>query len=181
LFFFRNSNICSTGKIDRYRAQFAGLFQPLGNAIYYVDLRSALEQRTISGEQAHGARSEHGHAFSCHHTREFSGVESSGEDIGQEQKIIFPLIARLSWQFQAIEVGVRDQDEFSLSALILPHSRISVSASIHHRENGYFLVAAGRKTKISINGAKMAEAQRELKAGDAIEVAGITAIFDYLT
>ena len=55
------------------------------------------------------------------------------------------------------------------------------AASIHHREDGYFLVAAGRKTRIWINGAEMAEAQRELKAGDAIEVAGITAIFDYLT
>ena len=55
------------------------------------------------------------------------------------------------------------------------------AASIHHREDGYFLVAAGRKTRIWINGAQMAEAQRKLKAGDAIEVAGITAIFDYLT
>jgi hypothetical protein len=53
------------------------------------------------------------------------------------------------------------------------------AASIHHREDGYFLAAAGKKNKIKINGAKMANAHQELNAGDAIEVAGITATFDY--
>ena len=53
------------------------------------------------------------------------------------------------------------------------------AASIHHREDGYFLAAAGRKTKITINGAEMAGAQQELKAGDVIELAGITATFGY--
>jgi hypothetical protein len=53
------------------------------------------------------------------------------------------------------------------------------AASIHQREDRYFLVAAGRKTKIEINGANMTEAQQELNAGDVIEVAGVTATFDY--
>lgn len=53
------------------------------------------------------------------------------------------------------------------------------AASIHQREDGYFLVAAGRKTRIGVNGTEMADAQQELKAGDAIELAGITASFDY--
>lgn len=52
------------------------------------------------------------------------------------------------------------------------------AASVHQREDGYFLVAAGRRTKIKINGVKMADAKHKLKAGDTIEVAGITAIFD---
>ncbi len=53
------------------------------------------------------------------------------------------------------------------------------AASIHHREDGYFLAAAGKKTKIRVNGAKMTGAQQTLNPGDVIEVAGITATFDY--
>jgi pSer/pThr/pTyr-binding forkhead associated (FHA) protein len=53
------------------------------------------------------------------------------------------------------------------------------AASIHHREDGYFLAAAGKKIKIRVNGAEMTDAHQELNAGDAIEVAGITATFDY--
>jgi pSer/pThr/pTyr-binding forkhead associated (FHA) protein len=53
------------------------------------------------------------------------------------------------------------------------------AASIHRREDRYFLVAAGRKTKIAINGANMTETQQELNPGDVIEVAGVTATFDY--
>jgi pSer/pThr/pTyr-binding forkhead associated (FHA) protein len=53
------------------------------------------------------------------------------------------------------------------------------AASIHHREDGYFLAAAGKKTKIKVNGTEMTDAHQELNAGDAIEVAGITATFDY--
>ena len=53
------------------------------------------------------------------------------------------------------------------------------AASIHHRDDGYFLTRAGRKSKIKVNGAEMTAAQQELKAGDTIEVAGITATFDY--
>ena len=53
------------------------------------------------------------------------------------------------------------------------------AASIHHREDGYFLVAAGRKTKIRINGTEMGNARQQLKAGDVIELAGITATFGY--
>jgi pSer/pThr/pTyr-binding forkhead associated (FHA) protein len=56
-----------------------------------------------------------------------------------------------------------------------PHT----AASIHHREDGYFLARAGSKVRIKINGAEMASAQRELNAGDTIEVGGIIATFDY--
>jgi FHA domain-containing protein len=55
------------------------------------------------------------------------------------------------------------------------------AASIHQREDGYFVAAAGRKTKIKINGVELKEAQQEMKPGDVIEVAGITAMFDFTT
>jgi predicted component of type VI protein secretion system len=55
----------------------------------------------------------------------------------------------------------------------------ATAASIHLREDGYFLVAAGRKNTITINDAEMTGAQQQLKAGDVIKLAGITATFDY--
>jgi predicted component of type VI protein secretion system len=53
------------------------------------------------------------------------------------------------------------------------------AASIHHREDGYFLAAAGKKIKIRINGTEMTNTHQALNPGDLIEVAGITALFDY--
>jgi hypothetical protein len=53
------------------------------------------------------------------------------------------------------------------------------AASIHHREDGYFLAAAGKKIKIRINGTEMTNTHQALSTGDMIEVAGITALFDY--
>jgi len=54
-----------------------------------------------------------------------------------------------------------------------------IAASIHQREDEYFLVAAGKNIKIKVNNIGVADGQKELKAGDVIEVAGITATFDY--
>ncbi len=54
-----------------------------------------------------------------------------------------------------------------------------VAASVHQREDGYFLTAVGKKNQIRINGTEMADAQQKLTAGDAIEVAGIICVFDY--
>jgi FHA domain-containing protein len=54
-----------------------------------------------------------------------------------------------------------------------------IAASIHQREDGYFLVAAGKNIKIRVNNTEVANGQQELKAGDAIKVAGITATFGY--
>jgi pSer/pThr/pTyr-binding forkhead associated (FHA) protein len=54
-----------------------------------------------------------------------------------------------------------------------------IAASIHQREDDYFLIAAGKNIKIKVNNIGMADGQKELKAGDVIEVAGITATFDY--
>ena len=54
-----------------------------------------------------------------------------------------------------------------------------IAASIHLREDGYFLVPAGKNIKIRVNDSGVAGGQRTLEPGDKIEVAGITATFDY--
>jgi hypothetical protein len=54
-----------------------------------------------------------------------------------------------------------------------------IAASIHQRENGYFLVATGKNSKVRVNNTVVVDGQQELKAGDEIKVAGITATFDY--
>jgi predicted component of type VI protein secretion system len=54
-----------------------------------------------------------------------------------------------------------------------------IAASIHQREDGYFLVAAGKKFKIRINNTEVTNGQQKLKGGDQFEVAGITARFSY--
>jgi len=54
-----------------------------------------------------------------------------------------------------------------------------LAASIQLRENQYFIVAAGKTSKIIINGNEMVVGQQELKPGDVVEVAGIKARFDY--
>jgi hypothetical protein len=53
-----------------------------------------------------------------------------------------------------------------------------VAASIHRREDGYVLFAAGKNITIRINNTEV-NRQHELKAGDIIEVGGIKAAFDY--
>ncbi len=53
------------------------------------------------------------------------------------------------------------------------------AASIHLREDGYFLVPAAKNIKISVNKIRVREGQTELKAGDIVELAGITAVFDF--
>ena len=54
-----------------------------------------------------------------------------------------------------------------------------IAASIHQREDGYFLVAAARNIKIKVNNSELTNGQQELKSGDQFEVAGITATFGY--
>jgi predicted component of type VI protein secretion system len=54
-----------------------------------------------------------------------------------------------------------------------------VAASIHQREDGYFLVRAAKNIRIKINNAEVTQGQQELKSGDQFEVAGIIAKFGY--
>ena len=53
-----------------------------------------------------------------------------------------------------------------------------IAASIQLREDRYFIVAAGKSSKIIINGNEMVDHQQELRPGDVIQVAGIKARFD---
>jgi pSer/pThr/pTyr-binding forkhead associated (FHA) protein len=54
-----------------------------------------------------------------------------------------------------------------------------VAASIHQREDGYFLVRGAKNIQIKINHAEVTQSQQELKSGDQFEVAGIVARFGY--
>ena len=54
-----------------------------------------------------------------------------------------------------------------------------VAASIHQREDGYFLVRAAKNIRIKVNNADVAQGQQEIKSGDQFEVAGIVAKFGY--
>ena len=54
-----------------------------------------------------------------------------------------------------------------------------IAASIQLREDGYYIVGAGRKSKVTVNDTEINAGKKELKAGDVIEVAGIRATFDY--
>jgi len=53
-----------------------------------------------------------------------------------------------------------------------------IAASIQLREDRYFIVAAGKTSKIIINGNEMVDHQQELRPGDVVQVAGIKAKFD---
>jgi len=54
-----------------------------------------------------------------------------------------------------------------------------VAASIHQREDGYFLVRAAKNVRIRVNNVELTQGQLELKSGDQFEVAGILARFGY--
>ncbi len=53
-----------------------------------------------------------------------------------------------------------------------------IAASIHQREDGYFLIAARKNIKMKVNNIEVANSY-ELKAGDTIHIAGVTAKFDF--
>ena len=54
-----------------------------------------------------------------------------------------------------------------------------VAASIHQREEGYFLVRSAKHVRIKINNAELTQGQQQLKSGDQFEVGGIVAKFGY--
>ena len=54
-----------------------------------------------------------------------------------------------------------------------------VAASIHQREDGYFLVQGAKHIRMKVNNAEVTQGQQELKSGDQFEVAGIVAKFGY--
>ncbi|HEY6767393.1 MAG TPA: FHA domain-containing protein, partial [Candidatus Sulfotelmatobacter sp.] len=54
-----------------------------------------------------------------------------------------------------------------------------VAASIHQREDGYFLVRGAKNIQIKVNNAAVTQSQQELKSGDQFEVGGIVARFGY--
>jgi pSer/pThr/pTyr-binding forkhead associated (FHA) protein len=91
-----------------------------------------------------------------------------------------------------ILAGRTDQQQYRLSSklMVIGKSKMAsirlkrwfaprVAASIHQREEGYFLVRSAKKVLIKVNNVKLTQGQRELKSGDQFEVAGIVAKFGY--
>ena len=54
-----------------------------------------------------------------------------------------------------------------------------VAASIHRAEDSYFIAPSGNKAKVRVNDTVVGSGQRQLSAGDVIEVAGIKAVFGF--
>ena len=54
-----------------------------------------------------------------------------------------------------------------------------VAASIYQAEDGYFIAASGNKVKIEVNDTLLEGGQKQLEAGDVIEVAGMKAVFGF--
>ena len=52
-----------------------------------------------------------------------------------------------------------------------------VAASIYRAEDGYFITLSGNNVKVKVNDAEVEGGQKQLEAGDVIEVAGIKAVF----
>jgi pSer/pThr/pTyr-binding forkhead associated (FHA) protein len=91
-----------------------------------------------------------------------------------------------------IVAGRTDRQRYLLSSklIVIGKSRMAsirlerwfaprVAASIHQREDGYFLVRSAKHIRIKVNHAELTLGQHELKSGDQFEVAGIVAKFDY--
>jgi hypothetical protein len=91
-----------------------------------------------------------------------------------------------------ILAGRTDRQQYRLSSklIVIGKSRMAsirlkrwfaprVAASIHQREEGYFLVRSAKKIRIKVNNVKLTQGQQELKSGDQFEVAGIVAKFGY--
>jgi pSer/pThr/pTyr-binding forkhead associated (FHA) protein len=53
----------------------------------------------------------------------------------------------------------------------------SVAASIYQAEDCYVIITSGNKVKVKVNDTVVEGSQRQLEAGDIIEVAGIKAVF----
>ena len=54
-----------------------------------------------------------------------------------------------------------------------------VVASIYRAEDGYFIAPSGNRVKVRVNDVLVEGGQKELEAGDVIEVAGVQALFSF--
>jgi predicted component of type VI protein secretion system len=72
-------------------------------------------------------------------------------------------------------IGKSEMATIRLKRWFAPH----IAASIQQREDSYFIVGARKNCKVKVNDTEIGDGQRELKAGDVIEVARIRATFGY--
>jgi hypothetical protein len=55
----------------------------------------------------------------------------------------------------------------------------NVVASIYQAEDGYFIAPSADKVKVRVNDVLVEEGQKQIEAGDVIEVAGVQAVFGF--
>jgi hypothetical protein len=72
-------------------------------------------------------------------------------------------------------IGKSKMAGIRLKRWFAPH----VAASIYRAEDGYFIAASGDKVKIKVNDTVVESGQKQLEAGDVIDVAGMKAVFGF--
>ncbi len=68
-------------------------------------------QGRIRREQADCASAENGHAIPFGDLGKFGCVIARRKGIGQQHKIMFPLVAGFSWEAETVGIGERDTDQ----------------------------------------------------------------------
>lgn len=88
---------------------------------------------------------------------------------GRTDQKNYVLTSRLTVVGKSKMAGIR------LKRWFAPH----VAASIYRADDGYYIAASGDNVKVSVNGIAVQGGKKQIEAGDAIEVAGIKAVFGF--
>lgn len=159
----------SSSTIDRspmWQAELEKTRPPQLQATMFVDTKKARERFAQMGGGPVGAT-----GFGVAPAQEIRRREIGAITIvsGKTDQTHYVLTSKLS------VIGKSEMASIRLKRWFAPR----IAASIHQREDGYFLVAAAKNIRIKLNGAEFNSGQRELKSGDSFEVAGIAARFGY--
>src|SRR5947209_6988776 len=115
--------------IDRGRAQFTSLVQPLGYAVDDIDLGCTFEQRAVGRQQADGARAEHRNRAPRAHRGELSGMPSGHERVGEQYEVVLEIVARVTRHRNAVGVGEGHPQQLGLRSAVGAHPGVAVSGT----------------------------------------------------
>jgi hypothetical protein len=128
--FRRSRRIRSTGSpcpvVDRGRAQFTSLVQPLGYAVDNVDFGHAFEQRAIGREEAEVARAKHPNRAPGADRGELGGMPSGDERIGERHEVVLTIVAGVTRHRDAVGVGEWHPQQFGLRSAVGTHPGVAV-------------------------------------------------------
>ncbi len=88
---------------------------------------------------------------------------------GRTDQTNYVLTSRLTVIGKSKMAGIR------LKRWFAPH----VAASIYRADDGYYIAASGDNVDVRVNGIAVQGGKKQIEAGDAIEVAGIKAVFGF--